>query len=156
MCNSSYGHYAYSWSNIGDRDWQDFLAGLEYGYLMSKIDQPRCGVQFSSDKTKQQMENIIYGLKDSDMIGLSTALGALADLRDDFGCHSEEGFYALVDLSENLSQIFPSYHDVPIETEKHPDARGFWEYIWQPMVKELSELEPTRSPGLVYMPKQWG
>lgn len=149
---SDWGNYAYWWTAFGERDFRDFIAGLNAGYVASKIGRRE---EYKPERTYQNIRRRILterreaGLtkesarKEWDLLG-RLAAGEWADKREKqranhLGEHEFRTWYdgtELYDASESACYGVPS------------DVEGFTSEVL-PLLKDAcrAELDAERAKG---------
>jgi hypothetical protein len=142
LIHSSFGSWGYFWGNVGERGIFNFLCGVDYSYLFSKLDSD-LGFCFDCDGTIREIKRTI--LKDRRMDDISAEeardhYDKILSFEEWLSPH-EEGDLFYGDLYDSYKDLYNhlTRNDVPIITKKKPSCEWFWKIIWSEFIAELKK-----------------
>ena len=152
MAYTTFGTFAYSWPNRGDKSLKEFLASLSYDYFMGKA-SPDGGREFDVEATAAAIQ---------DLLGERLAEHAITPHEHDKGqirarqlkeATSEEKFLELYTSGlsgkslETLVDAGP-WRDIRM-SRVNDQCLAFWEKLWPAFVEEAKLAPATAAPRLV-------
>lgn len=136
---SSFGNFGNTFPNIGPRSFKEFLAGVDYDYLMQKFLGETFEV-FDPDATAKAIRDMAELARDNgeiEPIEEAEIVDALEEVE-------EEG-YKTADLFLMALEHRVAKHFHPLELwlavcmKRNPQAVGFWDEIWLRFVSSLKD-----------------
>jgi len=131
MADSSFGHYAYVWGAIGERTWQNFLTGCDYGYFMNKAAENH-GRVWSLDETVSGIKRRADELVEQGVMSKQVALCHIDEISHDF--QDSKDAWGMEAWGSNWCKELYGGDITSVEFSEVncPQAEGFWEQIWVP------------------------
>lgn len=136
---TSFGNYSYHWGSVGS-EFKDFLSDLDYCYFMGKTTKHN-GEVFDFDASQKDLIRMVLESRRRGEITPVQArefyneVGSLEDCDNRHDWYHQiysEGFpHGLFEL------VIVDHEDIPNITRKCPQAKGFWDKIYKPLIEEF-------------------
>ena len=130
---SSYGSWGNSWGAAGE-NFKDFLCRIDIHYFAGKIGTSKW---FDIDKTIGMYKTLIRENREIGQITTEQESDALESLEYLNDCATAQEFCAMVFADDSLSCLYDGSPDYCTDIE--PQFRHFWDTLWVPFRKYLSE-----------------
>ncbi len=138
---SSFGNFGHLFSHCGPRPFEEFLAGLDCSYLMGKFMGLGVNV-FDVDATERELKRRVIEKRRARDIEGSTAREIFDALTE--AAHSTNRDEFMRTLERECEREFWEWEMYEYAGSKlNPQARGFWDRLWQPFVSEV--LRPAKA-----------
>lgn len=139
---SSFGSWGHHWSAIGDRDWREFLSGMDIDYAMGKFMGQSLMVEDLAGTIKNLHEHIAE-LREFSGISAEEEKRLREDYTEDEFDTVDELFSA---FSSEGGTISDGYWELGA-TKRNPTADAFWERLWIPFCTYLTEEMELQRDG---------
>lgn len=134
--NSDFGHFAYVWTAIGERTWQNFLTKTDFGYFMGKA-AANHGRVFDCAATIEGIKKDIDQRQGDGWFSIRRAQDLKDSITSDFAS-SEPAWMMEAWHSDWIGELYETdISALEIEHCRCPQAVGFWEEIWRPLCEQL-------------------
>lgn len=134
---TSFGSYAYCWSNIGPATLKEFLRDLDFDYFMKKA-AGNDYMHFDFDATINGMKAFIADKRRQGALDKNKARDVWYEIERIANRQSVDLFVDDVYSSKEICDAYGHDFEGVIRNSPNPQCTGFWNVIWPEFLKQIA------------------